>query len=153
MILDTNIKNRASSQYLNFDFNSACSFNGSVMVAGSSGLFKLAGDLDDTAKIPAYFEPVETDMGISNPKRLRAIYVSYEAVSALVITVSTELGNSQSFTLPATAGENKIEKLIPNRDLHGRYFTFNIGNGTTGGAFAVEYIQAVPNVLAHRRSI
>lgn len=152
MILDTNLTNNASSQYLNFDFNSATLFNGAILFAGDTGLFKLNGDLDGTAKIPAYFELGETDFGISNPKRLRAIYVSYESVSSLTITVSTEQGNSQTFSLPGTSGENKIEKLIPGRDLFGRYFTFNIGNGTTGGFFAIEYIQVVPNVLSHWRS-
>ena len=153
MILDTNLKNKASAQYLNFDFNSATLFNGNIILAGDDGLLKHTGDLDGTTKIPAYFEPIETDLGISNPKRLRAIYVSYEAVSALVVTVTSELGESYTDSLPSTSGENKIVELNPWRSLYGRYFTFNIGNSSTGGFFAVEYIEVVPTVLAHRRGV
>lgn len=153
MILDTNLKNRASSQYLNFDFNSACLFNGSILGAGDSGLFKLTGDMDNTVNIPAYFEVCETDLGVSNPKRLRAVYMSYESTTPVVMTISTETPDSvqQTIVFPSTGGENKVKKEIVSRGLHGSYFTFHVGNGSAGGFFAIEYIQIVPISRTHRR--
>lgn len=155
IVFDTNpAAGNATTQYLNFECNSLVKFGTRFFCASDDGLFRLDGTShitlpDDTPEevIEAYFEPVTMDFGMSNQKRLRAVYVGYEADGNLTLNVSTELCAALSYTLPATTDGQHARKVVISRALKGRYWTFQIhGNGTR---FAIDHIQVLPIVRGH----
>ena len=70
----TNLINYAPTQYTNFNYTSMCVFNGVVLGAGSSGLYRACcGDTDNAVAIDAYFVPHKTDFGIANEKTIEQL--------------------------------------------------------------------------------
>lgn len=139
MILDTNLKNRASGQYLNFDANSFCKFNQSYWVAGSSGLYKL--DSVDTDN-EAYFVTATMDFGINQDKRLRYVYLSFESTDDLILTVNTEKVSTVDFDVIIDPTISQQDVRIPiTRNLYGRFWTFKI-SGTCD--FSIDEIKILP---------
>ena len=146
--LDTNLAAKnATTQYLNFEYNAMVRFGDKFLCTSDSGLFEITGDKDAGANIESYFEPVTMDFGISSQKRLRAVYVGYEAPGDLTLTISTELGLSDSYTIPASTAGQHGRKVVVSRKLKGRYWTFQIyGNGTP---FSVDEIRVLPIIRGH----
>jgi len=144
MILCTNLKNRATTQFTSFDFDSMAKIGDAFLCAGSTGLYILAGDLP---AVPAYFEPIETDFGIPNLKRVRSVSLEYYSASALTVTVSTEKGLSDTLTFPASSGKTISRDITVSRDVYGVYFTFKVSGS---GAFSVESLQVPPPTVLPR---
>ena len=70
--IDTNIYNRAATQYTGVNFEGYAAFGGYKLAVNSSGLFEVCcGDDDDGTDIDLHYAPIMTDFGIPNPKRLR----------------------------------------------------------------------------------
>lgn len=147
--LDTNLKAKsATTQYLGFDYNSMVKFGGKFFCASESGLFEVSGSTDNSVAITGYFEPATTDFGISNIKKLRCIYLSYEAVSTLTLTVSTELGFSEVIAVPAAVAGQNAKKIPVSRSVRGRFFTFQIKSVDD---FSIDEIKVLPIIIGHGR--
>lgn len=155
IVLDTNISaGGATSQYKNFNANSFVKFGQFFFIASDVGLYKLSGttkifSAEDASSetIESFFEPITFDFGIANQKRLRAVYIGYEADGDLTLKVSTELSVQESYTIPASTNNRHARKVNINRSLKGRYWTFQIyGNGVN---FAIDTIQVLPIVRSH----
>lgn len=155
IVFDTNIAaSNATTQYLNFNFNSMVKFGKQFLCAGDDGLFQLEGttkifpsDESTCLTTECYFEPVTMDFGISNQKKLRTAYIGYEADGDLTLKISTELSAVQSYILPATTPGQHARKVSINHSLRGRYWTFQIyGSGVT---FAVDSIEVLPIIRGH----
>lgn len=145
--LCSNLKARcATTQFDNFNFDSAVRFGDTILLAGESGLLKYAGDDDNGQGIAAYFEPVTIDLGISNDKRIRFVYLDVIASGNLTMVVSTDRGLSETITVPISGSGNHSVRVPVSRAVYGRYFTFNIGNGDTGLDFSVNRIEVLPIV-------
>lgn len=150
IVFDTNLKVKsATTQYLGFGYNSMVKFAGSFFCANENGLFKVGGNLDNGSDITSYFEPATTDFGISNIKKLRCLYLSYEATSTLILTVSTELGFSETITIPAAVTGQNAKKIPVSRSTRGRFWTFQIKS--LGGDFSIDEIKVLPIILGHGR--
>lgn len=155
IVFDTNIAaQNATTQYLDFEFNSIVKFENKFLCSGDTGLFRLEGtskifSSEDLTYIPTvcYFEPVTMDFGISNQKRLRSVYIGYESDGNLTLKVSTELSAVESYTLPATTTGQHARKVSINRSLKGRYWTFQIYG--SGVVFAIDHIEVLPIVRSH----
>lgn len=138
MILDTHLKNRASAQYLNFDANSMCKFNGQYWAAGASGLYTL-DSVDSTNE--AYFITATMDFGINNDKRLRYVYLSLEAAEDLVLAINTEKVSAKNYTV-SISGTGQQDVRIPiTRELYGRFWTFKISGICD---FSIDEIKVLP---------
>jgi len=147
--LQTNLKAKyATTQFTNCPFDSIVKFNHQILVASADGLFLQEGDLDDTTEIDSYFEIFTTDFGVSNIKRIRFLYWSYEASEPLRVTISTEQGVSSTFTIPARLSGQQGYRMPISRYLFGRYWTFKIRN-TDGSDFSIDEIKALPLILSH----
>ena len=146
--LSTNLKAKsATTQFVNFEYNSMVKMGNKFLCAGDNGLFEHTGATDNGAAITSYFEPVTTDFGISNEKKLRAVYIGYEAGGNLTLTVSTDLGLSESITIPASTAGQKARKIPISRSVRGRYFTFQIKS--VGVDFSIDHISVLPIVRSH----
>jgi hypothetical protein len=140
------------SQYGNYNFNSICKFNGAYLGASSSGIFALdSGHTDNGTDIEAFFELVTSDFGSENQKRIRSLYIGYEANGELVLTLTDDEGNSRPYTLTPIFpdGSEHGQKIGVGRDGKGRYWMVKIEN--VGGAdFSVDKILAIPVVLGRK---
>lgn len=155
IVFDTNLGfQNATTQYLNFDFDSITKFENKFFCAGSTGLYCMKGTTDMFPSdnntyddLICYFELNDMDFGISQEKRLRAIYFGYESDGDLLVKVSTELSNEESYNLPASTSGQHARKVNINRSLKGRYWTIQIyGSGTF---FAIDHISVLPIVRSH----
>ena len=138
MILDTNLKNRASGQYLNFDANSIVKFNQKYWAAGSNGLYLL-----DTVEIvdEAYLLTATMDFGINNDKRLRYVYLSIESTGNLSLIINTEKVSAQTYTVNISGSGQQDVRIPIKRTLYGRFWTFKI-SGTCD--FSIDEIKVLP---------
>jgi hypothetical protein len=152
---DTNVAaQNATTQYLNFDYNSLTKVGKQFFCASENGLYRIAGsseifpaDDDTTEIVESYFELATMDFGLSNQKRLRAAYIGYEADGDLTLKISTELVSAVSYTLPATTAGQHARRVSLSRTLKGRYWTFQIyGNGVN---YAIDMIQVLPIIRGH----
>jgi len=151
----TNLTNNASTQYVNFNFNSMCRFNGITLGAGDAGLFKACcGDDDNGVNIDAYFIPYTIDFDDNHPKRLRRVYVAGVIDGQLKLTVT---GNGSSingpYTITYNAAETKQVKMFAiNRGVGYKwvYADFKFEN-VNGAFFAVDSILAIYSTHPKRR--
>ncbi len=143
--LNINLKNRATSQYVNYDFNSMVKFGGKVLGANSSGLFDLSGDNDNGVAISAYFTPIMTDFGIGNPKRMRYIYLGYESSGNLELDLQADEQNARSYEVESNKTGQQRKRVSIGRDGYGRYWSFTIRN-LSGADFSVDSIEVMPVV-------
>jgi len=153
--LDTNIAaGNATTQYLNFDFNSMTKFGNKFFCANASGIYELDGTTNmfpsnpiNRENIESYFELITFDFDISSQKRLRAVYLGYEATGTITLKIYTELSSEHTYQVPATTSGRMARKININRSLKGRYWTFEIyGQNTT---YAIDMIQVLPIVRSH----
>lgn len=140
MILDTNLKNMATGQYLNFDVNSICKFNQAYLAAGSDGLYKLLSA--DTTK-EAYFVTATMDFGINNDKRLRYVYLSMESTGNLSLIINTEKVSAKTYAVNISGFGQQDIRIPISRELYGRFWTFKI-SGTCD--FSIDEIKVLPIV-------
>ncbi len=146
LILDTNTRAAgATTQYWGHDINSLAKFNRTHLTASQNGLFEHSGDLDNISEIAAYFITATMDFGINNDKRLRYVYLSLEATGDLELIVNTEKVAAITYpvAIDTTIGQQDVRITI-SRALHGRFWTFKLGNGTDGADFSIDEIKILP---------
>ena len=136
--IDTNLKNKASSQYINFDANSIVKFSHGYLSSGDNGLYSL--DAVDVTN-EAYLLTATMDFGINNDKRIRYVYLSLESTGNLSLIINTEkvLAKTYAVTISGT-GQQDIRIPI-SRELYGRFWTFKI-SGTCD--FSIDEIKILP---------
>lgn len=143
--MDTNLKaSRATTQFTNYGFNSYANFNGRQLAASDSGISLLGGESDNGADIEAYFEPVTTDFGDGHPKRLRFLYLGYEADGQIVVTIA-EAGKpakAEAKTIGSKLVGQQRARVPVSRVLSGRYWMFRIGN-KNGSDFAIDSMHCL----------
>jgi hypothetical protein len=147
------LRNLAVRQYQNFHFNSMAVFNGKYLALGPNGAFELeTGDTDAGAPIDAFFEPVLSDWGIENEKRVRFMYVSARSDGKLKLTQIPDNGAAieEEFT-PAREDRQSYSRIPGWRNGRGAYWTFRLSN-VDGSYFEVNKIEVLPIVLGKKPS-
>lgn len=151
--LTTNLKlgpatAKATTQRIGFEMTSMCKFGDNYLVTSDSGLYELGGNDLDGSNIDSYFEPVTTDFGISNQKRLRYVYIGFQSSGNLQLVVTADEQTERTYTItPTKTGQQKIRVTI-GRDAKGRYWNFRIKN-VSGCDFSIDSIDVLPVVLSH----
>lgn len=156
IVFDTNISFQgATTQYIGFNYNSLVKFENSFFAASENGLYKIDGTtimfpetLTREEDFESYFEIGTIDFGVSQQKRLRAIYVGYEADGDITIKISTELSSEESYVLPASINNQYAKKTTINRSLKGRYWTFQVYSNNNV-KFAIDEIKILPIIRSH----
>lgn len=143
-----NVKNKATSAYENFEFNSFASFNGRYFLANDNGLFEIAGDTDAGTPIIAKIMTPKQDFETSAKKRVFAVYAGMDSVDDMELTVFTDDGQRNEYVLTATSGLQSTRTLI-GRGLYSRYWQFMVSN-PDGEMFEIESLEVLP-ALASRR--
>jgi len=144
LVMNTQLEVKATTQFTKYDFNSMVKFGGEYLGATSEGLFKLGGALDAGEPINAYFAPVTTDMGISQPKRLRSLFVGCEATGPFAVGVAADQGAERLYQVSVSAGSGQQGCKVPiGRDGEGRYWEFIFYN-LNGSDLSVDSIEVLP---------
>ena len=150
LTLCINLANMAVTQYCDYNFNSFCEIDGKYYGATDDGIFELAGDTDAGEDIDAWFELPMSDFGINNVKRLRRIYLGYEATGDLTIKVKDNEDNERLYPLGNIALDKQVGgEVTIERDQLGRYWGLRIDN-VRGAYFAVDSIEVVPVILGRK---
>ena len=149
IILDTNIvTGGATSQYGCLEINSLVKFGQKYLCASVNGLYELTGTDDDSVNIESYFQTAQMNFGLTNEKRLRFVYVKYEATEEITLTVSTEYGLSEDYIIPASSDIQKVYRVTINRSLVGSYWQFKF----SGANFAIDEVSVLPIIRNHKLS-
>lgn len=152
LTLKMNTRNQAVTQYVNYDFNSFCEFNGKILAASPDGLYEIeSGNKDDGANIDAFFELPNTDFGMANNKRIRTIYAGYTADNDLSFTVVDDEDKETTYTLPLNkSGKQNVSKLNAGRFYNkGCYYQIKISN-TAGCYFDFDFIKMIMIILTKK---
>jgi hypothetical protein len=150
--LNINLLNASATQFCGYDFNSFCQIDSKHYGANNSGIFELTGDTDNGAQIEAFFELVVSDFGISDIKRIRSIYVGYEAKGDLLVTLKDNEDNERSYTLSyidSSYDRQTGGKVDVGRDGLGRYWQVRIDN-TSGVYFAIDSIELLTIIVGRK---
>ena len=140
----------AVTQYCEYNFNSFCKIGDKHYGATDDGIFELVGDTDAGEDIDAWFELPMSDFGISNVKRLRRIYLGYEATGDLIVKVKDNENNERQYPLDNITLDKQIGgRITVERDQLGRYWGERIEN-VRGAYFAVDSIEVVPVILGRK---
>lgn len=149
-----NLKGGQLSQWANYNFNSMAKVGDTYVGAGEDGLFTLNSSQDDDGTpIEAFFELPDSDWGIASQKRIRSMYVGYEANGNLLLTVKDDNGNERNYTLaPNHAANQQHSAKVPGaRDGKGRYWMIRIDN-VNGADFSIDDIRVIPIILNRKPS-
>lgn len=141
--LNTNLSaTRATTQFINYNFNSYANFNGAQLGVKDDGLFRLSGDLDNTDNIDAEVEFATTDFGDSHKKHMRSVLLGYESEGSIKVE-ATESGSTDAFitkNLPGLGmGRPVLAKLPGQKNITGRYWSFKVLN-VSGSDFQLDSI-------------
>ena len=141
LTLDTNLKAvNATTQYLNFEFNSFVNFKGVALAANDTGIFVLAGETDQGVAIDAYFEPVLSDIGDNRPKRMRYIYTELRLHGSLDISIAVDGGSAQTYRVTDTDMRPKRHRTTVSKILRGVYWLYQFRN-VAGADFSVDTVS------------
>lgn len=152
----TNLKINASTQYSNFNHLSMCVFNGAILGAGTSGLFKCCTeDTDKGVNIDAYFIPYTVDFNDNHPKRVRRVYLSGEIENKFSLTITGNSVNvNGAYEIEANDEEKRQVKMFSISRGTGYKFVyadFKFEN-VDGSFFAVDSIQVLYSTHPKRRN-
>lgn len=101
-------------------------------------------DNDSSELVGSYFVTATMDFGIGNDKRLRYLYLSLESTDDLQVSISTEKVSAVSYPIEITTPGQQDIRIPITRNLHGRFWTFKISNGSNGADFSIDSIQVLP---------
>ena len=143
LTLDTNLKiANATTQYLNYNFNSMVNFKGIALGANDEGIFELNGDDDQGTLIDAYFEPITSDIGLVGPKRMRYLYTEAKLTGSVDINISVDSGSVKSYRITDTAQKPLRHRITVSKALHGTYWLYQYRN-VNGSDFSIDSAQGV----------
>jgi len=148
--LTTNLKGKSTAQFDGWNFNSFANFNGTVLSACGSGLHIVGGKTDNGDAIDSYLKLTSNDLGIDNNKRFRILFFGVKTDGDLEVEITVDGRLVRTRKIPYKAdGDNNIE--VPcGRDLHGRWWVFNI-KSKNGSSFSLYTLHGVPIILGHGR--
>lgn len=145
-----NAKTAALSNYDNFDFNSMARFNGVDLMANSSGIFAISGNLDGSAIIDAYARLGVTDFGISNHKRVEDAYIGYRADGEMRLKLIVDEHHEYEYQVyPRNYDDIHGNRLKLGRGAKGTYWQTEVGN-VDGSDFEIDFLQLVAQPLARK---
>ena len=134
-----NTHTSAVSQFFNHPANSACVFNGELIFATDSGVYKSAGDFDGEDNIDAHFTLPQSNFGYNGQKSLRSMVVGGYINGSITATVSDEKGASRDY-ISKEMDQTDGCKLALRSDQRSRYFTTTISN-VDGADFSIDTVD------------
>lgn len=130
-----NLKTGATTQYLNYPFDTVANIGGRHFGGAFEGLFELGGDTDAGAPIEARFDVGQKLFGSPQLKRIEQIYLGITSNGQMHIKVTAE-GASYTYPMREFGEHIQMQRVTVGKGLRANYFGFEIGN-TDGADFEV----------------
>jgi hypothetical protein len=140
--LRLNTKLKAISQYVGYNFNSLCCFNGSILGSNDSGIFTTGGDADNNTSITAFFKTFSTDFGSARNKNTRTAVISGVFPKIQLTTVIDNTEKTSCNSLKDVTLEQKSVELKINHADTGKYIGVKVSN-IEGSDFSIDQINLV----------
>lgn len=149
LTLCMNRRNRAVSQFKNYNFAGLMKFKGNNLACNKEGLFLLGGNKDVTTSISARFRPVETDFGMNNVKALRFMYYGLDTADEMLMELTPDDSDDpvEYALVPSKEGQQRIRVPI-RRTQTGRYWKCDVSN-QGGKDFSIDSIQVFVKPLSY----
>lgn len=145
-----NTKNGALTNYDNFSFNSMTRFNGLELMANSSGIFAITGNLDESAIIDAYARTGITDFGTPNHKRVDYAYIGYRSDGEMRLKLIVDEHHEYEYQVyPRNYDDIHGNRLKLGRGAKGTYWQIEIGN-VDGSNIEGDFLQLMAEPLSRK---
>jgi len=144
--LHTNLKNGATTQLTDYNFNSYCKFGDVLLCCNQSGVDKI----DFTGLASSLFETFATNLDWPGNKRKRFIYLSVETEGTIIITPVIDGNDGTPVTFTPNNSGRQYMKMTVNHDLVGGMWGYRVEN-VDGCWFAVNEISVLPTYLSKSR--
>ena len=145
-----NLKNRAVTQFMPYEFNSFCNFKGRQLAAGPDGLFSLGGDTDNEIEITAFIETVLSAWGEQSVKRPRYCLLDYRSDGDVLLSIiDAELLEINQVEVPTQSGTlpQAVRFSVP-RTVARKFWKFKIEN-SEGSDFLLNRLDVFFVVRPH----
>lgn len=134
-----NTETFATTNYLNFDFDSLVSFNEQPYGVTSSGIFLLEGDDDDGTNIDARILTGISDRGDENLSEVANLYLQYEGQTVILQLLPDGQGRLREYEIKRRSNSSGIihARAKGSRGLRSRSWQMGFRN-TSGGDFTFD---------------
>lgn len=116
----------AVTTYTNFEFNSVAGFNGSYLMANSTGLYRYGGDQDLITTIIAKLKTAALDFGTSSRKQVKKMYLGLANDSSVVLKVTVDGQGTYYYELDSSTVGLDTQAIKIGKGLVGRYWQFEL---------------------------
>ena len=135
-----NAKNKALTEYSNYNFNSFGNFNGKNIGAMSDGLYDLSGDRDDGDFIEWNFRSGYLDLEMKNKNKLRQAWFSYKSNGDLMITVILPSGEKYEYDIIGYSEEADSSRVKFGKGIRSKYVMLDVKN-VNGSTISLDHIK------------
>lgn len=132
---------KAVTELPEYDFNSIAIIQGKPFAANKQGLYQLnSGTTDSGTNFVSSVIFATTDFNIKNPKRLRYLYIGFDAENSFTVSVMVDNQIWRNYSvIPSKTGLQ--QKRIPiGKDGQGRYWTIKISSNSP---FRIDQLDAL----------
>ena len=136
-----NIRNRALTEYTNYNFNSFCRFNGKHLGATSTKIHDLdTGDTDDGDLIDWNFRTGYLDLEQKFKKRLRQAWFSYKSNGDLIVTIVLPAGTEYEYDLEGYEETENGVRVKFGKGIRSKYIALDVRN-VTGSSVVIDALR------------
>lgn len=141
-----NTRSGATTEYINYNFNSFAKGGNKYLAASQDGLYELNGDDDDNAAIIASIRSGLMQLGNSRFTAFKDVYIGMRGDGNFVLRMVT--GSGQTYNYNVVASSLRSTKVPLGKGLRARYFAFELIN--SGQDFDLDSVEFLP-LVSHRR--
>jgi len=149
-----NTENRARTQYLGYNFNSMCRFDGAHYGAKEDGIHLLDGSDDAGTDIEASILTGITDFNSDSEKRVMKAYLGMRNDGNIVLkTTVTDavdgLKREYWYEVSDTSTGVRTSRIKMSRGLKAAYWQFEVSN-KDGSDFELDLLELIPIILTRK---
>ena len=149
-VMVLNLMNKLPSFYSNYNFNSACPFNGGYLAIGPAGIYTLTGDSDSGAPINASILTGDSNYGTDRIKTDPEIFLNYSGGEMQVSVYVDESDQIGPFQVPQPEGNRtQTRRARLPKGLRGSRLQYLIEN-VNGDSFNFQSADLGMNVSQRR---
>lgn len=150
MTVVVNTHTNAVTTYAGIAANSACVFNGVVLLATADGIVALEGNDDAGAPISASVTSGVSELGAETIKRVVTGIAGYRAAGDIELTLVADGHNESTYVLqPRRLDDPHAARVKFGRGAKGRYWQWTLAN-RDGAAFSLDSLSLDAQALSRK---
>jgi len=133
----------AVTTYDNYPFNSTTNYDGSYLLANTSGLYSMEGDTDEGTYITSKVKTAALDFGSSSLKQCPKVYLGINNDASLILRVSIDGAYTSTYQLDIASDDLSTQIFDIGKGLKGRYWQFDLQT-KNNSSFELDEIELFP---------